>query len=263
MAFPEALIKSWEKEDCVNFSIALSRLTNWLLHVDWFTNSTNPRDGEDPSNMIPLRVYVGDNADNIFDVRGIKKIRQFSEGTIIPIAKERANRTGGVLTRYYKETSINDLPLRQKPDEKKILEAQNEIQKNTNFLSAIPIRQGLLIPAYDAAKFTFGKCACYADALHDTLGFPAAALIVTRFSPMFANSSLGYVHSFVLHPDGKAEDSWGIQSIDEIAERFGARDYRIDLEEHTIVSGNLKRNSSDEYQKAYKEAELLIKAHRN
>ena len=58
IAFPKNEIESWEQDDCVNFAIALARLTNWLLHVDWFTNSFDPRSDEDPSNMVPIRVYV-------------------------------------------------------------------------------------------------------------------------------------------------------------------------------------------------------------
>ena len=263
IAFPEGVIKSWEEDDCVNFAIALGRLTNWLLHVDWFTNSNNPRDDEDPSNMIPLRVYIGDHSDNIYDVRGIKKIKQFTQGTISRLIKERTLGNGGVRTRFYSEVAINELPLKVKPDENKILQAQSEIQKNSEFLSAIPVRQQPLIPAHDAAHFTFGRCACYADALHDITGLPTAALQAKRFAPMFSSSSLGYIHSFVLHPDGQAEDSWGIQSVEDIAERFGVKEYQIDLAEHATVSEKLKRNSPDEYQKAYEKAVLLIKAHRN
>lgn len=32
--FPPKLIEEWEADDCVNFAVALARLTGWLLHVD-------------------------------------------------------------------------------------------------------------------------------------------------------------------------------------------------------------------------------------
>jgi hypothetical protein len=57
--FAPKLIEEWEAEDCVNFAVALARITGWLLHVDWLT----PSDEEDipESELKPLRVYVGDN----------------------------------------------------------------------------------------------------------------------------------------------------------------------------------------------------------
>jgi hypothetical protein len=35
--FPIQLIEEWEADDCVNFAVALARITGWLLHVDWWT----------------------------------------------------------------------------------------------------------------------------------------------------------------------------------------------------------------------------------
>ena len=37
--FPPKLIEEWEADDCVNFAVALARLTGWLLHVDWIVKS--------------------------------------------------------------------------------------------------------------------------------------------------------------------------------------------------------------------------------
>lgn len=263
IAFPEDIIKAWEDDDCVNFAIALSRLTNWLLHVDWFTDSRDPESNEDPSEMVPIRVYVADNLDNIFDVRGIKKIKEFTEGTIQRVARNRVVLNGGIKSRFYKESDIFDLPLRKKPNEEKIAEARIKILENTEFLSKIPKRAEGLIPAYEASQFTFGWCSCYADALSDITGLPTCALLATKYVPMFQASPLGYIHSFVLHPDGNAEDAWGIQTVEDMAKRFGAIKYETDLSMHDSVSKTHKTNSADKYIEGYNKAKALIKAYRN
>ena len=54
-AFAPQLIESWEADGCVNFAIALARLTGWLLHVDWWAPSS--REDIPPDQLKPLRVY--------------------------------------------------------------------------------------------------------------------------------------------------------------------------------------------------------------
>ena len=72
VAFAPHLIAAWEAEGCVNFAFALARLTGWLLHVDWWTPSTDYTVDTPIEQMRPLRVYAADNHDLIFDVRGVK-----------------------------------------------------------------------------------------------------------------------------------------------------------------------------------------------
>ncbi len=43
-AFAPKLIEEWEAENCVNFAVALARLTGWLLHVDWWSTSPEGQD---------------------------------------------------------------------------------------------------------------------------------------------------------------------------------------------------------------------------
>lgn len=82
-AFDAKLIEGWEADQCVNFAVALARLTGWLLHVDWWQPSTDP-DADLPDEVLrPLRVYVADNRDNIFDVRGVRTIEEFTRRTIL------------------------------------------------------------------------------------------------------------------------------------------------------------------------------------
>lgn len=258
-AFRPELIEAWEREDCVNFAVALARLTGWLLHVDWWVPSTN-HDADIPiDQMKPLRVYVADNHDLIFDVRGVKSIIDFNEGTIAPLARKHG--TGGVRTRYYEEAALSSLPLRSLPDEAKIELATEAIKANTYFLAAIPSRQPPFIPAYKAARFTFGRCAAFAEVMQELTGLKPTALLAVRFSPQFEGTrrtASGYFHSVVLHPDGLAEDSWGKAALHEIARRFGVVEFRVSSDEHQIVVNNLKSASADLYEEARQDAMAVV-----
>jgi hypothetical protein len=265
MAFPSHLIAEWEKDDCVNFAIALARISGWLLHVDWMTSSTRHDDEDSEQDMILLRVYVADNADNIFDVRGVKKLFDFVNGTVKPLIRIKEPKSAcGVRTRFYSEERLLSLPLRFKPDEEKISAATTAIQENIHFLNAIPVRRKPCIPAANAAKFSFGRCQPFAQALAELKGLRAAGLLAIRFDPMFdgtQRSSSGFFHSIALHADGDGEDSWGKASIQEIANRFGVVEFRVCENEHAQVINNLRANSADRYNEAYEEAKELINTH--
>lgn len=264
-AFAPQLIEEWESDDCVNFAIALARLTGWLLHVDWWATSTEHRRDIPPDQLKPLRVYVADNQDRIFDVRGVKSIAEFNERIVVNLARKIGSGYGGVLTRFYEEVKLSSLPLRSQPDEEKIACAMIEIQANSHFLSAIPVRNLPCIPSHHAARFTYGLCAAFAEAMCQLTGLQPAALLAVRFSPLFEETrrgESGYFHSVVLHADGMAEDSWGKASLEEISSRFGVIEFKISGDEHRVVIENLQRSSSDRYEVALKDAIELIQMHR-
>lgn len=260
-SFSEDLIRSWEEEDCVNFAIALSRITNWLLHVDWATTAKDLPVDE----MTPLRVYVGDHKDNIFDVRGITKIGIFNKKTIEPLILSRCTNKRAISTKFYTEEKLWELPLRVKPNEIKILDAMKKISENSLFTSIIPQRQRPIIPAYIAAQCSYGWCAVYAEALSNITGLKATSIIAQRFisgAQIEDSDGSGYAHSFVLHEDGTAEDAWGKQSIEEIASRFFILEYHISSEKHLKVVNTLRNNSPDKFNEIYKETSELIKKYR-
>lgn len=262
--FASQLIEEWEADDCVNFAVALARTTGWLLHVDWW--STSPP-GEDISvdKLKPLRVYLADNRDRIFDVRGVKTIDEFNQGTIIKIAKRIGTGVGGVLTRYYDEATLSSLPLRSQPDEIKVARAIEVIKANSIYLASIPQRPKPCIPAYDAARYTFGRCAAFAEAMHELTGLQPVGLLATRFSPLFEGTRRaenGYFHSIVMHSDGMAEDAWGKASVDEIASRFGAIEFQTCTDVHRSTVENLRRASAKIYEYELKTALDIIRAHR-
>lgn len=266
--FPPKLIEEWEADDCVNFAVALARLTGWLLHVDWIVKSLPPYDDVSDDKLSPLRVYVQDNREGIFDVRGVKTLVEFQESTIAKRAIRvltalRIN--GGVLTRFYSENKLSTLPLRSLPDESKIAQAMEAIKANPTYLEAIPPKPQSRIPVHDAARYTFGRCVAYAEAMHELTGLQPVAILGKKFSPLYSateRSSDGYVHSIVVHPDGMGEDAWGIAPIQDIAGRFGAVEFEISSDTHGEVVQNYHRTSSDIYEAELKVARQLIAQYR-
>ena len=262
-AFAESLVQEWERDACVNFAVALARITGWLLHVDWWSPATDPDEEVPLERLRALRVYVADNHDSIFDVHGVRTIAQFNERTILPLARPLG--TGGIRTRYYSEAAISELPLRTGPDEAKIVRADVAIRSNVGFLAGISPRAPSGLPAHEAARFTYGRCAAFAHALHEYTGAAPVALLANRFSPLFdgtRRSANGYFHSVVLHPDGSAEDSWGKATLQEVARRFGVLEFRISAQEHREVLAALQRNSSEQFEAALADARALVSAYR-
>jgi len=135
--FPEYILRDWEANDGVNFAVALARITGWLLHVDWWSPTDNK---EVVENMRSLRVYVGTNSNQIYDLKGKYTIATFTNNIIMPIAKKRGENYGTGVTRYYSEDKLFTLPLRVKPDESRIRAAQEIISTNTDFLVKIQKR---------------------------------------------------------------------------------------------------------------------------
>ena len=264
-AFASALIEEWEANDCVDFAVALARTTGWLLHVDWWSISTDYCAEMPVDQLRPLRVYVADNHDRIFDVRGIMSIAEFNERVVRKTVTERYPGPGCVYTRFYDEAKLSTLPLRRRPDETLIARALDEIDANKFFLGAIAPRRRPCIPAHHAARYTFGRCAAFAEAMREVTGLEPVALLAVRFSPLFAGTrrgETGYFHSVVLHSDGMAEDAWGKASVEEIANRFGAIEFKMSSGEHRKVVDRIRKSSSELYESEKRAAIELIHANR-
>lgn len=93
---------------------------------------------------------MADNHDQIFDVRGIKSIRDFNQKIIINRARQISSGNGSVYTRFYNEEKLSSLPLRSQPDEAKISRVIVEFQENQHYLSAISVKRRPLFPAHQA-----------------------------------------------------------------------------------------------------------------
>ncbi|UIR57873.1 hypothetical protein LZQ00_08640 [Sphingobacterium sp. SRCM116780] len=253
--FLDFFLKEWEKEDGVNFAIALARVSGWLIHVDWWT----------PYNDAPLelrkslRVYVGTDNDDIFDFIGKKKIQSFNQNVILPIAAKRGGSfSGGIQTTFYSEEQVWKLPLRVMPSEEKILKAVSIILKSELYLKKLPKRLNPNVPAHLAASFSFGHCAVFAHVLQEKKGLTATAIIAEKYTSQYAFSRLGYCHSVNIHLDGEYEDSFGKQPLDRILARFGVEKYRLDEVTQIEVHATLKRNSPAKYEEIFNLATELI-----
>lgn len=264
-AFAPNLIEEWETNDCVDFAVALARITGWLLQVDWLSNSVEHQESITTDKLRPLRVHVADNSELVFDVRGVRSFFEYNERIIQPLATKMQLSGGGVYTRYYSEEGLTRQPLRVQPNEANIKRASEAIALNFHFLASIPQRNSPSLPADRAATFTYGRCAPYAEAMKELTGLTPVGLIAKRFSPRFEGTkraASGYVHSVVIHPDGMAEDSWGKAPLSEIAGRFGVIEFSTSEEAHRSVVARLCHNSNDLYSAALHEAQELIRLHR-
>lgn len=134
--------------------------------------------------------------DNVFDVRGVRHFKAFTERTIYPLALPFGD--GGIRTRFYDETDVYAQPLRCKPNPEKIAAATKAIQANAVYLANIPKRPNSSIPANLAARFAYGSCVPYAEALRESTGLAAVAMLAVRMAP---NCSLpGSAVDVVKHP---------------------------------------------------------------
>ena len=262
-AFAPGQIQLWEDADCVNFAVALARMTGWLLHVDWWSTSTQPRADIPVEELRPLRVYAADNHDRVFDVRGIKTIMEFNESVIRKKARISYPGNGAVYTRSYAEDRLASLPLRVQPDPISISMAADAIRGNPLYLEAIVPRAMPCIPAHEAARYSYGACSAFAEAMRQVHGLRATALLATRFSPAFEGTrrgKSGYFHSVAVHEDGTAEDAWGRGTLDSIAARFGAIEFEISDDEHHAAVNKIRQSSSEGYEEAYNDAVNLIRS---
>lgn len=263
--FAPELISEWEAEDCVNFAVALARLSGWILHVDWWANTTEPDENLSVDLLTPLRVYVADNREGIFDVRGVKSIAEFHQATIIKLARKVMRQHGSVVTRYYSEERLSTLPLRFVPDEAKIALAKEAIEGNPAFLKLLPVRPASRIPAHLAARYTFGRCVAFAEAMKELTGLQPTALLGLEFAPQFAGTRRGkdgFFHSVVMHPDGLAEDVWGTATLEDIASRFGAIRFKVSDDGHERALERTRQSSGEIYDQAVQDARELIQRYR-
>ncbi|MFM0210512.1 hypothetical protein PQQ96_24210 [Paraburkholderia sediminicola] len=262
-AFAPYLIDGWESRDCIDFAFALSRLTGWLLHVDWWTPATQrPPEGKEDG-FKPLRVFVGDNRNLIFDPRGVMSIFDFRDRIVTKQIRMRGHDgPGSVLTRFYGEDKFVRLPLRYQPDAEKIKDAVEAISAHPNYLSNVPARGLPKLPAHHAARFSFGSCSVFAEALSQRTGLRATALMAIRLLSGWEGTEIsesGYFHSVVLHPDGMAEDSWGKAAVEDIALRYGVAEFVTNDFEHRAVVERIKHNTADVYALRFDDAVSLIR----
>jgi len=98
--FPEYILRDWEANDGVNFAIALSRITGWILKVDWLSPTD---ENEIVEKMKPLRVYVQNNSNQIYDIKGKQTINTYTNNIIMPLCRKRGYKDVNIVERIYSE----------------------------------------------------------------------------------------------------------------------------------------------------------------
>ncbi|MFA5937793.1 MAG: hypothetical protein WC809_00435 [Sinimarinibacterium sp.] len=262
-SFPSDQIERWERDRCVAFAIALARRTDWLLHVDWLAES---KALETSRFVIPIRAYVGTDADDVFDVTGSTTLAAFAAKIVEPLIHREPIRFGihrrVCATRHYDAFDLTKLRNTGiQVAESKIAEADAAIRANAGYLAQIPPRALPTLPAHQAARYTWGTCVFYAHQLSQTRGLPAAAMFAEEWDPAWGVSSAnkdGYVHSFVLHPDGTGEDAWGRHPVEKIAARYHARKWRVDLETTGRFIAKMRDERPENLDDELAKAQMLI-----
>lgn len=267
VGFDRKLVSEWEANRCVNFACALARKTGWLLHVDWLGSdlgqaclkTKSPPVSPPVEEMVPLRAYVGDDNDAIFDLRGTFSIIDFVDRVINPLARVTGRGYCGVFTKMYDEDQVIGMRNLLEYDEIKVEEALTFLGSNCPFTKFIPVRQTPCLPAKAAATHAWGRCAVYAEALSAFRNALPVALIIEEHKNYAGLSSIGYTHSFCVYPDGTGEDSWGRFPIQRIANRYHANRWYLNAERHQTVVRNMREEDPSGYEKAYLEADTLIR----
>lgn len=266
-SFSRVDIEQWERSKCLNFAVGLARKTGWLLHIDW---AVNHRDFEKATLRVPVRAHVGSDRNVVFDPRGVFSVEEHAEKIVRPLVEgvlpPGSSGEYGVETRTYDDrdfTKLNSLGVY--PDEAEIVAAQRKIVERPLFLARIPCRPTPTLPAKVAADFSWGNCLPYAEALREITGLPALGLVAVKLEDQWgadAPASNGYVHSLIVHPDGTGEDSWGRQPMKDIAARYHAIEWRLDLDSHSVLVEKFKSEAPERYSRRFEEAKLLISTYR-
>ncbi len=260
---PSDQIQRWERDRCAAFAIALARRTGWLLHVDWLAESHAL---ETSRFVIPIRAYVGTDADDIFDVTGITALAAFTAKIVEPLVHREpiclGIRRRVCATRHYDAFDLAKLRTTGiQVSEHEIEEADAVIGANAGFLAQIPARALPTLPAHQAARYTWGACVFYAYQLSQTRGLPAAAMFAEAWDPAWGVSTTntdGYVHSFVVHPDGTGEDAWGRHPVEKIAARYHVRKWRLDFETTGRSIAKMREERRENLDDDLAKAQMLI-----
>ena len=146
---------------------------------------TDPTEDISENEMKPLRVYVADNRDGIFDVRGVKTIAEFNQSTIIRLAKKKGLGFGGVRTRFILKQCPATLPLRSLPNEDKISKAVEGYQFTpTSTLMQFHQNHSHVFLPMMLPDTLSAACVASAEAMCELIGLQPVAIMGKRFAPL-------------------------------------------------------------------------------
>jgi hypothetical protein len=265
-AFQHDMIVRWEARICIDFALALSQMTGWLLHIDWLDLGISGQNQvRSTGRLRPLRIYVGDDKNQVFDVRGIKTFDNFRLRTIYPLAATACGKSGGmpvgnIVTKAYGEDELACLPTLPAIDAFLIQQAKATMRDNGRFMSQIPVRPEPRIPPEVAFRYSAGECQIFAEALGEARGVEPVALVARSFrnGVTAPTDEHGYVHSMLVYADGTCEDAWGRQRIEDVSQRYGLREWALDRDYHRRVIEEMRVRMPERFESAISEARTIV-----
>ncbi len=224
--FSAEFVSACEASLCVDWAVAFERITGWPVHIVHIAK-------------LPVRAFCEDDGRWVFDVLGM--MSPIRHGDIVsPLVKDRewpeaAFIDGKARTKLkigiacVGADHLQDYGL--KADEPRIAACEVAIRANAAYLGLVPERPKPWAAARDIARYSFGGCVVYAEALSRITGLPAVTMTPLGMTPGVQMRGGGF-HDALLHPDGTLEDIWGRFLAERVAARYGMLDWEISAEPH-------------------------------
>ena len=224
--FSAEFVSACEASLCVDWAVAFERITGWPVHIVHIAK-------------LPVRAFCEDDGRWVFDVLGMMspirhgdivgprvKDREWPEAAFID-GKARTKLKIGIACVGADRLQDYDL----KADEQRVAACEIAIRANAAYLGLVPERTKPWAAARDIARYSFGGCVVYAEALSRITGLPAVTMTPLGMTPGVQMRSGGF-HDALLHPDGTLEDIWGRFPAERVAARHGMLDWEISAEPH-------------------------------
>ncbi len=224
--FPDEIIADCENSLCVEWAVAFERITGWPVHLIHIAKT-------------PLRAYCEDDGRWCYDVRGM--MSPLRHGDIVkPLVNpddwpDSAFIDGAERTRLKIGMACVGADRLEEygigADERRVEQCEAWIRNNATYLSLVPTRPKPWATARDIARYSFGGCVVYAEALARITGLPAVTMTAVGTTPGIQLRGGGF-HGAVQHPDGTLEDIWGRFPVERVAARYGMLDWEISQAPH-------------------------------
>lgn len=225
--FPAGFALICEGTLCVDWAVAFERITGWPVHLVHVAGT-------------PLRAFCEDDGRWVFDVLGMMPPTNHGAEIVGPLVQDRewpesAYTDGSAKTRL--KTAIACVGAEGlgkyglEADEARVSRCEAAIRTNAVYLGLVPERPKPWAAARDIARYSFGGCVVYAEALARLTGLPAVTMTHVRMKPGVEMRGGGF-HDALLHPDGTLEDIWGRYPAERVAARYGILDWEISPEPH-------------------------------
>ena len=250
--FSTKQIKEWNKDRGQCFAIALARITNWMIQVACFAKS------EEDRNKTPLRFHVSDKNNRIYDFTGSYNIHKFYTDILQPIITQEQLQGIGCAFNAYSEQSLFKRSLQPRPTESQIKQMIEAIELNEDYLNAIPERKKPIVPTEYTVRFSHGKCNSFAEAMYDVKAIQPIAIVAKKFKENSSLTTLGYVHSCNIIDEDNVIDIWGIDTLQNVIDRYHIAEFELCQKTHLLEREKLKQISLMEFEENYNLSKKII-----